>query len=319
MSDCSGIITQAFGEQSNLYTTVLGIKNANPEKITSSQLRKAYYKRALLYHPDKQTKTSNPDQLEKTKLKFQAVSLAYSILSDPDKKKEYDDSGELHDEDDISGSGTKAWAEFFRSTFGEVTKDGIDKFTLSYKCSEAEESDVLKYYKQFKGDLNKMLECVMCSEIPDQKRWVEDYILPAISEGNVEDYMEKVNKTMGKIEINKKVNSDIENEEGTTTESEKESTDEEDKKLKRKVKKLKHRSKVTAKKKKAASKNKAEPSEDLIAAIRNKSGSSFGNFLSGMEERYGAKTKEHDISDDEFEKIRAKLDSQRKKVKSKRK
>lgn len=327
----SEIITNAFGEQANLYTNVLGIKNdINPINITASQLRKAYYKRALLYHPDKQSNASNPEQLEKTKLKFQAVSLAYSILSDPSKKNEYDASGELYDEDDISGSGTEAWRDYFKSTFGEVTPDDIDKFSSSYKCSEAEESDVLKYYTQFKGNLDKMLECVMCSDIVDQKRWVDDYILPAISKGDIEDYMEEIQRTMGKAATTKRKSViEDENEEDTT---ESEESGEERKKPRASCKhsrrepskwkggkKSKRRSKASTTKKKENVSN-TEPSFDLIAAIRGKSGkSSFGNFISGMEEHYDAKQKQYDIPDDEFDKIRAGLESKRRKLKSGRK
>mmetsp|Transcript_18451 Transcript_18451/g.22595 ORF Transcript_18451/g.22595 Transcript_18451/m.22595 type:complete len:389 (+) Transcript_18451:33-1199(+) len=194
------IITQAFGEDANLYTTVLGINRKDNEEVSASQLRKAYYRRALMFHPDKQ-KNKSKEEEEDTKLKFQAVSLAYSILSDEDKKKEYDECGEMNDMDDDDAfeghsTGTDAWKEFFSATFGKVTAADIDKFTESYKCSEEEEKDVLKYYLMFKGNLDKMLECVMCSDIVDKQRWAKDYIQPAIDHGTVKDFSEELLRTL---------------------------------------------------------------------------------------------------------------------------
>ncbi len=209
------IIFQAFGEDANLYTTVLGLQTKNEDEATSqsptqSQLRKAYYRRALLYHPDKQKKNQTKEQKEEIKLKFQAVSLAYTILSDGDKRRVYDETGEIDDDyedstandNDEEGFGKKSkkgadmWKEFFTSTFGKVTTKNIDQFTQSYKCSEEEEKDVLKYYTMFKGNLDKMLECVMCSDVIDKKRWVQDFIHPAIDEGSVEDYAEELERTL---------------------------------------------------------------------------------------------------------------------------
>jgi len=205
------IISQAFGEGANLYTEVLDTVSST-KSLTASQLRKAYYKRALVFHPDKQDPSKKTkEELEEAKLKFQAVSIAYNILSDPDKRQEYDDSGEINDADDDFGSkttsGTTAWTDYFRGIFGSVTKADIDKFTLQYKCSNDEEQDVLKYYEMFKGNLNKMLECVMCSSNIDKKRWSEDYILPAIENGEIDDYRKEMNRTSGEncIDLDVKV------------------------------------------------------------------------------------------------------------------
>ena len=107
------ILSEAYGEGACLYETVIGVsKDASP-----SELRKAYYKKCLRYHPDKQSSDLSNDKKELGKKKFQAISLAYTILSDEEKRKEYYKSGDLIDEDgDLasSKSGMKRWTWVFR-------------------------------------------------------------------------------------------------------------------------------------------------------------------------------------------------------------
>ena len=66
------------------YYEILGISsNSSPE-----ELRKAYISASLTYHPDR-----NPSADAKTK--FQEIANAYSILSDPLKRKDYDFSKKI--------------------------------------------------------------------------------------------------------------------------------------------------------------------------------------------------------------------------------
>lgn len=68
------------------YYKILGL-NCN---CSQNEIRKAYKKKALLFHPDK----NNNDKI--CEKKFKEISAAYEILSNPIKKKEYDLTGNIN-------------------------------------------------------------------------------------------------------------------------------------------------------------------------------------------------------------------------------
>lgn len=62
---------------------------------TLNEIKKAYRRLAKKFHPDK-----NRDNQEKAKEKFKEISYAYSILSDPKKREQYDRFGHVQDRQD---------------------------------------------------------------------------------------------------------------------------------------------------------------------------------------------------------------------------
>lgn len=66
------------------YYKILGVDKTIPQK----DIKKAYLKRAKQFHPD-----LHPND-PKAKAKFQALNEAYDVLSDPEKRKKYDQYGE---------------------------------------------------------------------------------------------------------------------------------------------------------------------------------------------------------------------------------
>ena len=90
------------------YYKILGIDKDTDE----STIKKAYYKLAQKWHPDK-----NPDSREEAEAKFKEISEAYSILSDPQKKSQYDQFGVCDGEAPDFSHGFPDLSEMFSSGF----------------------------------------------------------------------------------------------------------------------------------------------------------------------------------------------------------
>ena len=70
------------------YYSILGVKKGAPlTKELKDEMKKAYQKLALEYHPDK-------NKSEGAMEKFKRIKTAFEVLGDPQKKQVYDQSGE---------------------------------------------------------------------------------------------------------------------------------------------------------------------------------------------------------------------------------
>ncbi|KAG5294507.1 DnaJ domain-containing protein [Histoplasma ohiense] len=159
---------------------VLGVE----EKATADQIKSAYRKQALKHHPDK----APPDSKETAHKKFQEVAFAYAVLSDPRRRRRYDTTGNTAesldlDDDDFS------WVDFFREQFSAVISgEAIDKIKHEYQGSEEERRDLLGAYERWKGDLDRVYEEVMLSNVLDDDGRFRDVINAAIAAGEVKDW-----------------------------------------------------------------------------------------------------------------------------------
>lgn len=66
------------------YYDTLGV----PSDATPEVIKKAYYRAAMKYHPDK-----NLDDKPAAELKFKEIAEAYQVLSDPALRLHYDETG----------------------------------------------------------------------------------------------------------------------------------------------------------------------------------------------------------------------------------
>jgi DnaJ family protein B protein 4 len=91
------------------YYQVLGIKRT----ATDDEIKKAYRKLALRWHPDK-----NPDNLKESEKMFKDIGEAYSILSDKERKERYDKFGDVS-EPGQTGHGGHGFSGHHGANFAE--------------------------------------------------------------------------------------------------------------------------------------------------------------------------------------------------------
>jgi len=78
------------------YYKILGVEKT----ATDKDIKKAYKKMAVKWHPDK-----NPDNKEVAEEKFKEIAEAYSVLSDPEQRKIYDQYGREGMKAGVGGGG----------------------------------------------------------------------------------------------------------------------------------------------------------------------------------------------------------------------
>ena len=99
------------------YYEVLGVnKNA-----TDDELKKAYRKMAIKYHPDRQQGKSDAEKKEAEE-KFKEAAEAYDVLSDPNKRARYDQFGFTGDQMGGGFGGGMSMDDIF-SHFGDIFGD----------------------------------------------------------------------------------------------------------------------------------------------------------------------------------------------------
>ena len=103
-------------EEQDDYYAILGVK----KDATEAEIRKAYRKLALKWHPDK-----NPDNKKEAEEKFKKINEAYSVLSDKNKRNQYDHGG-IHF--DFGGFNAD---DIFKDFFG-----GKDPFSEFFKFDD---------------------------------------------------------------------------------------------------------------------------------------------------------------------------------------
>ncbi len=94
------------------YYEILGVdKNASDQEI-----KKAYRKLAKKYHPD-----ANLDNKEEAEKKFKDIGEAYEVLSDPQKRKSYDNFGHAGPQASGFGGGYQSYGnEYYNFDFGDI-------------------------------------------------------------------------------------------------------------------------------------------------------------------------------------------------------
>lgn len=137
------------------------------KNASESDIKKAYRKLAMKFHPDR-----NPNNKEEAEKKFKQIGSAYSVLSDSNKRKQYDMFGA----EGVSNMGSvdaqfnpfNMFSTVFGNNmnpFGDMNKRGeqSDKKSPNKSINLNVKLSDLYNGKEIKLDYNKRIKCSQCS------------------------------------------------------------------------------------------------------------------------------------------------------------
>ncbi|KAK2492959.1 hypothetical protein MC885_019157 [Smutsia gigantea] len=165
---------EVFGT-ADLYR-VLGVRR----EASDGEVRRGYHKVSLLVHPDR---VGEGDKEDATR-RFQILGKVYSVLSDKEQRAVYDEQGTVDEDSDIS-------------------LEDIQAFEKTYKGSEEELADIKQAYLDFKGDMDKIMESVLCVQYTEEPR-IRSIIQQAIDAGEVPSYNIFVKESKQKMNARKR-------------------------------------------------------------------------------------------------------------------
>ena len=149
---------------------------------------------SLTVIPDK----ASSENKEAANKKFQEVAFAYAILSDDRRRKRYDTTGNTSESLDLEDDDFN-WTDFFREQYAAVvTGEALAKITKDYQGSDEERTDILEAYEKYKGDMDKIYENVMCSNVLDDDERLRKIIDDAIAAGQVTSHQKYTKESEAK-------------------------------------------------------------------------------------------------------------------------
>ncbi|KAI1768595.1 DnaJ domain-containing protein [Hypoxylon sp. FL1150] len=256
---------------------VLGLERA----ATENEVKSAYRKLALKNHPDKVSE----DKKQEANEAFQSIAFAYAILSDPARRKRYDETGSTSES--IIDSDGFHWSDFYREQYRDaVTADAIEKVAKQYKGSDEERDDLLVAYEQYKGKMDKIYESVLLSDVLEDDERFRKIIDEAIASEDVPAFKAYTHESKKSKEARVKAA----RAEGTEAEEY--------------AKELGVHDKLFGSKSRKEGMGKKGSSEDDLAALIRRNQQGRSNFLDNLEAKYGAPTsskkgKKRAVPDDE--------------------
>lgn len=125
-------------------------------------MKESYYRLARLYHPDRAEK----NEMEEAKAKFNIIHNAYAILSDGEKKRQYDSGTDI-----LFTKPTMAahWENYLKPLDSIAMKKARD----FYRNSKTEKKDIAREFVIGKGSLTHLLNNIPFMRVEDENRVIE--------------------------------------------------------------------------------------------------------------------------------------------------
>ena len=136
------------------------------KNVSQKDIRQAYYKLALKYHPDRIPSTCEEASKKEIESKFKAIGFAYEILSNAEKREMYD-----HNPLAFEDGGTAI--SKFTELFTKITTQDIDDFKKHYIGSAEELEDIMASYMRNFGNIVKITEEVYFGSVYEEDRYLE--------------------------------------------------------------------------------------------------------------------------------------------------
>lgn len=207
-------------------------------------------------------------------------------MSDERRRKRFDLTGStaeaaLEDED-------FDWVDFYRDLYSNsVDSDAIEKIKQDYQGSAEEEKDVLEAFDNSRGDMDRVYESVMLSNVLDDDERFRAIIDKAIADGKVEAYKKYTNEPEKKRQMRvKRAQKEAQEAEVLAKELEEK------------------KDKKTGAKSKTGKKKKGSDLADLAAVIKQRQTNRMDSFL----ERLEAQAMEHNAGNAKGKKRAAKFE-----------
>ena len=186
MDDNDPIGTFFPGQESVDLYAVLALKS----DATLENIKKAYRRCALIYHPDKHASSPAADKADASE-KFQQIGFAYAVLSDEKRKAKYDRTGKT-DEGFEMEAGEDGWETYFEQMFDRVTRGKLDEMKKEYQgelwCilhsegaefyvyfhseSPEEIEDIKNAFVETDGSIEKIMTYIPHSTHDDEARFI---------------------------------------------------------------------------------------------------------------------------------------------------
>jgi DnaJ family protein C protein 9 len=124
-----------IGDSEDDSVDLYKILQLSSREATEAEIRTAYRKQALKYHPDKISASKSEEEKLQARQKFDQVGLAYKILSDPKSRERYDKTGKTDENAFLDGLDDEAsWSAYFKDLWsGEVNAQTIEEFAKKYR------------------------------------------------------------------------------------------------------------------------------------------------------------------------------------------
>mmetsp|Transcript_18421 Transcript_18421/g.38568 ORF Transcript_18421/g.38568 Transcript_18421/m.38568 type:complete len:281 (-) Transcript_18421:2442-3284(-) len=139
-----------------------------PREASPREIKTAYRRLALQLHPDR-------NSAENANEAFRQLQRVYEILTDEEKRRIYDETGAVPDEEVDASIGGKSAAELyqlFRQWYPAVDATFIRDYEKQYRYGNDEKEDLAEFYQRYQGKVVQVIQFIPYSDDTDVQRFV---------------------------------------------------------------------------------------------------------------------------------------------------